>query len=327
MPGQTGLELLARLKSDSELHHIPVMLLTAKNDFSDKLLGLSTGADEYLTKPVSTLELTARANSMLRSYYYYNEAVTRMNEVETELDFARRIQSNLLPKKDLTFPGFALAIHYQLYDKVGGDFFDYIYDEKYFTILLADVSGHGFSSSYFSLAIKLAFEQCKPGTPPAEVAARINDNLVSISTGSQYATYLILRIERSSGKLHYITAGHPAGLLLRKNGKIELLKAPGKPGGWIESYKFTQESSLLDPGDKLLLYTDAAIEVENEKKTSLHTSGLALWAIENQDLPAKEFVEALLQKLITRQQSETFSDDLTLIAIDWNGTPEEKTEK
>lgn len=66
LPDQTGLRLLSRIRSDRDFKDIPVIMLTAKSMEEDKLAGLDTGADDYVTKPFSPKELLARARALLR---------------------------------------------------------------------------------------------------------------------------------------------------------------------------------------------------------------------------------------------------------------------
>lgn len=66
LPDQSGLRLLSRLRGDRDFHDIPVIMLTAKSMEEDKIAGLNTGADDYVTKPFSPRELLARARALLR---------------------------------------------------------------------------------------------------------------------------------------------------------------------------------------------------------------------------------------------------------------------
>jgi len=63
LPGLSGLDVLRTIRRD---HHMPVIILTAKDAEADKVLGLELGADDYVTKPFSTRELIARVRSHLR---------------------------------------------------------------------------------------------------------------------------------------------------------------------------------------------------------------------------------------------------------------------
>ncbi|MBO7405609.1 MAG: response regulator transcription factor [Clostridia bacterium] len=65
MPALDGISALAKLRETSNL---PVIFLTAKSEDTDKILGLNVGADDYITKPFSPLEVTARVRSQLRRY-------------------------------------------------------------------------------------------------------------------------------------------------------------------------------------------------------------------------------------------------------------------
>ena len=65
MPGMDGIETLTRLRKTS---NVPVILLTAKSEDTDKILGLDVGADDYITKPFNPVEVMARIKSQLRRY-------------------------------------------------------------------------------------------------------------------------------------------------------------------------------------------------------------------------------------------------------------------
>jgi two-component system, OmpR family, phosphate regulon response regulator PhoB len=66
LPDQSGLRLLSRIRLDRQFQDIPVIMLTAKSMEEDKIAGLNTGADDYVTKPFSPRELLARSKALLR---------------------------------------------------------------------------------------------------------------------------------------------------------------------------------------------------------------------------------------------------------------------
>lgn len=66
LPGQSGLEFARRLKRDEYSRDIPIIMLTARVEEDDKVLGLDAGADDYVTKPFSPRELIARIKALLR---------------------------------------------------------------------------------------------------------------------------------------------------------------------------------------------------------------------------------------------------------------------
>lgn len=66
LPGMSGIELARRLRAEERTRLVPIIMLTARGDEHDKLLGLETGADDYITKPFSPRELLARIKAVLR---------------------------------------------------------------------------------------------------------------------------------------------------------------------------------------------------------------------------------------------------------------------
>jgi two-component system, OmpR family, response regulator VanR len=79
MPGIDGLELCRKIRQHM---NIPIIMLSAKSQDMDKVLGLSTGADDYLAKPFNVIELMARVKSQLRRYLYLNPNI----EIQTGAD-------------------------------------------------------------------------------------------------------------------------------------------------------------------------------------------------------------------------------------------------
>lgn len=91
MPGMDGYELTQKIR---EIKNMPILILSAKIEDSDKILGLNLGADDYLTKPFNPLEVVARVSAGLRRFYHLNpentnaaEAVLRLGglELNTEM--------------------------------------------------------------------------------------------------------------------------------------------------------------------------------------------------------------------------------------------------
>jgi two-component system phosphate regulon response regulator PhoB len=66
LPGVSGMDYARRLRSNVETREIPIIMLTAKGEETDKVKGLDTGSDDYITKPFSTKELLARIRAVLR---------------------------------------------------------------------------------------------------------------------------------------------------------------------------------------------------------------------------------------------------------------------
>ena len=108
LPGMSGLELIEKIRKDEQLHNFPVIILTAKDSEIDKVIGLDQGADDYMTKPFSVLELTARIRSLLRRSVAYSEESHGFYDGGLEIDFDGRTVHVMRKQVDLTFKEFEL---------------------------------------------------------------------------------------------------------------------------------------------------------------------------------------------------------------------------
>jgi two-component system alkaline phosphatase synthesis response regulator PhoP len=110
LPGMDGIELLANLRRDSNVY---VIMLTARSEETDKIIGLSVGADDYLTKPFSPRELIARIKAALRRLQSVNQTTTELgmlNFAHLRIDLSERrvwLEQNLV---DLTAVEFDLLV-------------------------------------------------------------------------------------------------------------------------------------------------------------------------------------------------------------------------
>ena len=81
MPKVNGIEACLRIREQREM---PIIMLSAKSEDMDKILGLNTGADDYLTKPFNPLELVARVKSQLRRYKRFNKSTSKLEAQKSE---------------------------------------------------------------------------------------------------------------------------------------------------------------------------------------------------------------------------------------------------
>ena len=82
MPGMDGLEMCRKIR---ETNNIPIIMLCARSTDLDKILGLGTGADDYVVKPFNPLELTARVKSQLRRYTQLNPQSSALQSAKNEI--------------------------------------------------------------------------------------------------------------------------------------------------------------------------------------------------------------------------------------------------
>jgi len=91
LPGMSGLAVCESLRADPELASVPVIMVTARGEESDKVAGLELGADDYVTKPFSPKELVARVGALLRRVQRANEAPPRQQFGPIDIDADRHV--------------------------------------------------------------------------------------------------------------------------------------------------------------------------------------------------------------------------------------------
>lgn len=111
LPGKDGIEIIKELKSNSNYSSIPVIFLTAKSEEMDKIMGLDYGADDYLTKPFSVLELIARVKAVLRRSEKKELDEDILSIENVEIDNSKRVVKVNDEYIDLTFKEFELLYY------------------------------------------------------------------------------------------------------------------------------------------------------------------------------------------------------------------------
>lgn len=91
MPKMNGFEVCKIIKSDMKTQFIPIILVTALNELDNKIKGMDSGADDYLTKPFNKLELMARVRSLLRTKYLHDELQNKIIELQKAKEELRRL--------------------------------------------------------------------------------------------------------------------------------------------------------------------------------------------------------------------------------------------
>ena len=89
LPGMSGLELAQRLKKDEFSQEIPIIMLTARGEENDRIRGLDSGADDYVTKPFSPRELMARIKAVLRRVSPEKEGILEIGGIRIDSETHR----------------------------------------------------------------------------------------------------------------------------------------------------------------------------------------------------------------------------------------------
>ena len=294
---------------------------------------LEAGADACLLRPFAPGELLAQVRAFMRIKEIHERLaektaeVHRVNrrlqqayqQIDQELQLARRLQSSFLPRTLPQVPGVRFAVHYALSGRVGGDFYDaFRLDEGHVGFYVADAMGHGVPASLLTIFVKMGvrakevFGQQYRLVPPDEVLSRLNRELIGQELSeSPFITMVYGLFNHEEGVLHFARAGHPYPLYLPRDGDLQLWRQEGLLLGVVEG-RFPARSHRLRPGDKVLFYSDG-IDTARLEGQEPGTPSLLACAARHRTLPAQEFVDRLALDLF---DGSARPDDLTLLALE-----------
>jgi sigma-B regulation protein RsbU (phosphoserine phosphatase) len=339
MPGMSGVEFCAAFRARPRSSYGYFILLTSKSEKAAVASGLESGADDFLTKPVNGDELRARINagarilSMEQELRAKNAVIAEtLSELQTihasidkDLQQARVLQQSLMPIRSEVFGTSRVSLLLESCGHVGGDLAGMFGGETGdFGLFSLDVSGHGITSAMMTARVagylsadypeeNLALTKGPSGfefLPPDEVAATLNQRLLRQQGVTEYLTLAYAHVASDTGTMRLVQAGHPPPLLLRRSGEASFIGQGGLPIGLIEDARFEQMEFQLEPGDRLLLYTDGFTEAVLPDGSMLEQDGfLRLVQSLAQPYEGPNFLDALYSALKQRTRDVQDHDD------------------
>lgn len=357
MPQKSGFEVIEELKNIEHTKNVPVILVTARGQIEDKVLGLDIGADDYITKPFDLREVNARVEAVLgrtRPIKYINPLMRAMGDKFSEeglqqlaghLQAAAAIQNKLLPEQAPSLEEFDIETLLQSSTSVSGDFYDFIpLNETQIGLVLGDVKGNGIPAALLMVMIRTALRLlCHEEDTPAAILKRVNDLVVRDTEADLFATMVYGILDIAHSTFTYSNGGHCYPFYWKRTGEMGVLKTGGMLIGAFEEATFSSDICSLSPGDILVFYTDGITETEkgnsevtegnsNQQKNTgrlenhlLVTDGfhygadrLAACISKNAELSASALCDAIVNDLTLFSGSTNPHDDRALIIIKRN---------
>lgn len=243
-------------------------------------------------------------------------------ELKAELKKAREIQRNLMPKDFPQLEGLEVYSYYKAYDMIGGDYFDVIQiDDNNIGFLVADVSGHGITGAMVMVMVRSAVHTwAKHCVSPKELLAKVNPMVSRDILPGFFCTvyYAILNLEER--KLLCSCAGHNPAVLWR-NGlqKCEETKKGGMPLGILSGNAFErtlqEEIIQLDPGDRVIFYTDGLVETMDVDQEEYGEEKLFETIKHASQQRSDVFTKYVISGVLRHQNTAPMHDDLTMLTL------------
>ncbi|HNB53777.1 MAG TPA: PP2C family protein-serine/threonine phosphatase, partial [Anaerolineales bacterium] len=188
--------------------------------------------------------------------------------------------------------------------------------EGRFGLAIADVSDKGMPAAlYMTLTRSLLRAEAYRQSSPRAVLARVNDLLMELGTPTMFVTVFYAVLDTVTRGLTYTRAGHDRPLLVRNQALIEL-SGRGTPLGFLEApyFHLSEETMVLEVGDKLVLYTDGITDVLHEGGMTDHSHFRALLPQLHQHAP-EGTCAAIFEKLTALQGAQEQFDDMALLVV------------
>ncbi len=272
--------------------------------------GIFSKEDIELLEGIASSAAIAIENARL-----YKVAIEK-GRLERELQVAREVQMNLIPRSVPKLPGWEFAAWWQPARQVSGDFYDFIpLNETQLGIVIADVTDKGMPAALF-MANSRSIIRASVSIPtqPANAIASANRLICADSANGMFVSLFYGKLDIESGNLTYVNAGHnPPYLYQAETETFSEFERTGLVLGIESEAEFKEQAVQLKQGDFILLYTDGVTEATNTEQ-DLYGKDRLLQLLYNHRKSSVNEVQAALEDSITEFIGDISpSDDITMV--------------
>jgi sigma-B regulation protein RsbU (phosphoserine phosphatase) len=243
----------------------------------------------------------------------------RQKEIEEDLALASRVQQSLAPQS-IVWGSMRVEAYFHPVRTIGGDFgLVSPLDDEHLNLLLCDVSGHGIGSALVANRIYTeTMTQLRSGAPLGSMLRRLNSFVMeNIGSSVFFFTVAAARLDRGGRRMVFAGAGHPPGMIVTPGREPRLLESRSMVLGALPE-AVDMEATLdvdLDPGDRVVLYTDGITDVFNSRGDMLGVPGVQKFVRETSSLPLREMKQGILDRVAEWREGPP-GDDVTLILVE-----------
>jgi len=265
------------------------------------------------------------ANQMvvaLTNVRLYRESLIKQR-LEEEMNLARQIQINLLPEEPPQGGGFSVIAHSQPSRTVGGDFYDFVRNDKNggFSLVIADVSGKGMPAAMLAAQLQAALraEICNCRVV-SETVTNVNNIVANLSSSSgKFATLFYGEFHPDRSEFEFSNAGHNFPILVRADGSCEFLEAGGTIVGAFKNNSYEAHKVKLHKEDMIFFYTDGLSEAQDSNSEEFGEERIVDFLVRHRDLSPEEIKDGILYKVKEFSGFDTPEDDTTVVILKVSG--------
>lgn len=305
---------------------VPALVINGHLPRENRIALYRAGALACISPDEDPEELVARIGSLQGAKCTAARALRRLREHSRHLDeqlrLAQRLQMDFLPRRLPALETVRFAARLEPAAWVSGDFYDiFRLDERHVGFYVADAVGHGIPAALLTVFVKKSLQTKRIDGKryeliwPDEALCLLNADLLSAELHeAPFVTMVYGIYNEATRECVYARAGHPKPLLLGPKGTLQSLEAEGPLLGIFSTATFEARRQRLDPGQRLLLYSDGAERVETGRRASperlleiIQTSSL---------LPIEALLDSVLDAVRGATGGDHLADDVTLVALE-----------
>ena len=322
MPDMAGTEFL---RQTLELLPDAVrIILTGFTDVDVLMEAINTcKVFRYIVKPwdppdlLMTIERGLEAHRLAAENARFRRELVRRERLARELEIAREIQRYILPQHCPKPENYEVAVEYHPAYEVGGDLYDFDWDQATGTlqIVVGDVSGKSIPAALYGAVFSghLRTLLAHP-LPPAETLKFLNSSLIERYQVSNYIAVANLCLDLRDGSGFLANGGMPYPYLVRE-GDVFQLPIPGVPLGLLDDAHYEPLAVRLDKGDMLVLASDGATDAVNAEGRMYDETRLRDSLRRHCGAQAAGFLKGVYREIEQYIGDAELRDDITLVAV------------
>jgi sigma-B regulation protein RsbU (phosphoserine phosphatase) len=234
-----------------------------------------------------------------------------------DLEVARQIQFGLLPFEPYQKDGISICTAMRPANTVGGDYFDIIaLGEKRLAIAVGDVAGKGMPAALLMALLQGSLRTLlSAGLRGGELVAKLNAHLCSNIPSNRLITLFYGELDAATGRLDYVNAGHNPPFLFPAGEPPARLSANAMALAITEETSFASMTVDLEPGDRLVLYTDGVTEAEDLRDREYGEARLEAWLQANREETGRRLIDGVIAEVLEHCGAARPRDDMTLMCL------------
>ena len=297
------------------VYGIVFLAVTVSINLSKKVSDTNKDLEKQLVNVKELSQMTIEQERKAKEEEIARKLLEADNERKTkELEEARKLQLSMLPNKVPDVSGLDISVYMKPATEVGGDYYDFKYNNGSLLIAIGDATGHGMRAGTMVATIKGLFTAENFNSDIVSFLNKSNSVIRDMNLGNLFMAMLIAKIDGNEVTLS--SAGMPPALIYRSKDKtVEEFRLQALPLGGTDDFQYSEKNTSFGLGDTLLLMSDGFPELFNAQKEILDYDRAKEIFGSVAELSPNKIVDKLCREADTWQGGANQEDDITFVVV------------